>query len=116
MGNFRKVQWDYVVCDEGHKLKNANKLGQPVTVWRYAHYDSYSSTIEKQRVLWATLQKVEKMCNDSYELYYSGLQKLNEFINLHYPLPLLRRVCSKMAVHTRNATWVKVRESLKKTL
>ena len=95
-----------------HSMKNNNKRDQEYKVWRYAHYCSATSYQYKKQLVKATLTKLHKLCNDDYLLYHSALDKIQEFILLQYPIPLISTLCSLMAVRTRNVTWFKIRETV----
>ena len=84
-------------------LKNEN-MNEIQKVWRYAHFNSYSDFSLKQRVLKATLQKVDGMASDKYALHGSAVDKLLEFKSLNYPPGMIARVCNYMAATSRNPT------------
>ena len=77
-----------------HSMKNNNKRDQEYKVWRYAHYYSATSYKYKRQLVKATLTKLHKLCNDDYLLYHSALDKIQEFILLQYPIPLISTLCS----------------------
>ena len=69
-----------------HWLKNVNDPNKETTVWRYAHYHSYTPWAVKRSVLTTTLKKVDKMASDGESLLKSALWKLVEFAKLKYPV------------------------------
>ena len=95
-------------------LKNENMNGIQ-KVWRYAHFNSYSDFSLKQRVLKATLQKVDGMASDKYALHGSAVDKLLEFKSLNYPPGMIARVCNYMAATSRNPTWFQIKHTLVST-
>ena len=95
-----------------HCIKNENKRDGAYKIWRYTHFHSPIDYKQKKQLVQATLTKLHKLCNDDYLLYQSGMDKLQEFIALHYPPTMLANLCSLLAVRTRNVTWFKVRQSM----
>ena len=95
-------------------LKNDNSNGEH-KVWRYAHYNSYMDTSLKERVLKATLQKLDSMASDDYVRFDSAMNKLYEFKALNYPPGMIAKVCNKIAVTTRNPTWFKIKNAMVST-
>ena len=69
----------------------------------------------KQRVLKATLQKVDGMASDKYALHGSAVDKLLEFKSLNYPPGMIARVCNYMAATSRNPTWFQIKHTLVST-
>jgi hypothetical protein len=68
-------------------LRNNNKINQPQTIWRYAHFHSYMPFDMKKSIMMACLKKTDKMASDSKILYQSGFQKICEYLNLLLGLP-----------------------------
>ena len=66
----------------------------------------------KKGMLSAVMKKIHKMASDDRALYHSALQKIHEFLNLHYPKKMIWTTCTTMGVITRNATWFDVRDAL----
>ena len=93
-------------------LKNDNIPLQPPKIWRYAHFRSHMSFQMKKGMLSAVMKKIHKMASDDRALYHSALQKIHEFLNLHYPKKMIWTTCTTMGVITRNATWFDVRDAL----
>ena len=52
------------------------------------------------------------MASDDDVLTTSGIQKLQEFIQLKYPLKVIWDTCNYMAATTRNTSWFRVRSVL----
>ena len=92
------------------RLKNENE--HSFKVWRYHHYYSGLPYISKRAMVMSTLRKVDSMASDNASLYDSALSKLNEFVNLRYPLGILRYFCAILARDTSNLTWRRVRATL----
>ena len=95
-----------------HWIKNVNKVREPPTVWRYAHFQSYGTHTKKIGILKATCRKLHNMASDDDVLTISGIQKLQEFIKLQYPLRVIWDTCNYMAATTRNTSWFRVRSAL----
>ena len=96
-------------------LKNINLPGQEPRTWRYAHFSCYSSYAQKCTTLKACLNKVQRAASDRDALIKSGKQKVIEFLRLYYPRKLMWRMCTTMAVNTRDTAWFRVRDILDTT-
>ena len=93
-------------------LKNDNECGKPKKIWRYAHFHSYATLMQKNKVLRATLRKVHNMSSNDDVLVSSAIQKLHEFMDLLYPAKYIASACNFMATTTRNPAWFKIRSSV----
>lgn len=93
-----------------HRLKNANETESKV--WRYHHYNSRLDYTTKRAILFSTLRKVHKMASNSKQLHISAIAKCKEYIKLHYPVGILKYMCSIMARETANHIWLQVRREL----
>ena len=71
-------------------------------MWRYQPIDSYVPTEQKERVMMATLRKVEAMASDQRRLVRSALAKLKEFAGLGYPPGMRAAVCYRVAAAEPN--------------
>ena len=69
-----------------HWLKNKADLASN---WRYSHFDSHASLIQKRSTIVATLRKVHQMASGKRKLIISAEKKLQEFLNLKYPIGML---------------------------
>ena len=93
-----------------HRLKNANETESKI--WRYHHYNSRLDYTTKRAILFSTLRKVHKMASNSKQLHISATAKCKEYIKLHYPVGILKYMCSIMARETANHIWLQVRREL----
>jgi len=57
----------------------------------------------------ACMKKVHAMASDESVLHVSALQKLEEFRRLHYPMTVMRGVCTYMSSCTGVYEWIKIR-------
>ena len=92
-----------------HRLKNVNEEKGAPKVWRYQHYDSYGSYVQKKGVLLGCLRKVDKMASDRKQLLISGRRKMAEFERLGYPAAVRRYACSVVARDSGNGGWIVIR-------
>ena len=93
-----------------YRLKNANETESKI--WRYHHYNSRLDYTTKRAILFSTLRKVHKMASNSKQLHISAIAKCKEYIKLHYPVGILKYMCSIMARETANHIWLQVRREL----
>ena len=91
-------------------LKNDN--AKELKIWRYQHYRSHAPFAQKKALVIACLRKVHKMASDREQLFDSAIDKLREFVNLSYPLNLLRSACNLLAYTSGVRTWLAVRNSI----
>ena len=63
-------------------------------------------------VAMSSLKKVDFYATNSLLLRFSAKQKLVEFTSLGYPVELLKKLCVKMALFTKNRVWFDVRDDL----
>ena len=77
------------------RLKNVNE--EEPKVWRYHHYLSALDYATKRGVLASTLLKVEKMASDPQQLRISALAKCTEFLQLGYPMGIIKYLCGNRA-------------------
>jgi len=75
------------------KLKNDNETHID-TVWRYQHWESNSTFLQKRATLTACLRKVQSMASDPVCLGDSALAKIAEFRRLRYPLSVCQKACN----------------------
>ena len=90
-------------------LKNKS---DPEMQWRYAHFYSHSSLTQKRSTLIATLRKVHMMASDKSKLFNSAKRKLEEFLNLEYPIGMLWKACSRIAREECEGTWISIRKEI----
>ena len=93
-----------------HWLKNDND--KETKIWRYDHFHSHGTFVQKRAILTACLRKVQKMASNRELLISSGRTKLLEFQNLAYPNPILKGVCTFLAATTGNDAWIAVRNTI----
>ena len=91
-------------------LKNDN--AKDLKIWRYQHYRSHAPFAQKKALVIACLRKVHKMASGREQIFDSAIDKLREFVNLSYPLNLLRSACSLLAYTSGVRTWLAVRNSI----
>ena len=65
----------------------------------------------KRATLMATLRKVHLMASDSEQLMVSAVAKLQEFLDLKYPVGILRFMCAIMARDYSDITWRRIRNT-----
>ena len=63
----------------------------------------------KRATLLATLRKVHLMASDPEQLMASAIAKLQEFLDLRYPIGILRFMCAIMARDYSDITWRRIR-------
>ena len=90
-----------------HWLKNANAKGGN-KVWRYHHINSYIPFSQKRATLISTLKKVDGMASDDAICFTSANDKLQEFMTLHYPNPMLKYACLRVGRETGRKIWFAV--------
>ena len=97
-----------------HRLKNDNEGGGANSnVWRYQHFYSNSSFLQKRATLTACLKKVQRMASDRASLHASALDKIAEFRGLCYPYSVLHKACTYLAASSGEGTWISVRDALR---
>ena len=94
-----------------HWLKNDNE--KETKVWRYSHFHSHGSVIQKRATLTACLRKVENMASTKELMVQSARTKLQEFKNLAYPNSILKGACTFLAATTGNDAWIRVRNTIR---
>ena len=93
-----------------HWLKNQNATSQKV--WRYQHFNSYSPMGQKKALVKACLRKVHNMASNDQVRTMSAIHKLQEFIDLEYPKPILKQMCNHVATTTGNGIWLDIRNTI----
>ena len=88
-----------------HWLRNKADLASN---WRYSHFDSHASLTQKRSTIVATLRKVHQMASDKRKLITSAEKKLQEFLNLKYPVGMLWKACSRIAREECEGTWIAI--------
>ena len=109
-GTFLETRFQITESGIDHWLKNENENG--INIWRYNHFHSHGSYIQKRATLTACLRKVQFMASNRQALIQSAKNKINEFKNLGYPASTLKGVCTFLAATTGNDAWVTVRNLL----
>ena len=94
-----------------HWLKNDNE--NETKIWRYNHFHSHGTFIQKRAILTACLRKVQKMASTRELLIHSGTSKIREFQKLAYPNSILKGVCTFLAATTGNDAWIAVRSTIR---
>ena len=92
-----------------HRLKNVNEEGEAPRVWRYQHYDSYGSYVQKKGNLLGCLRKVNSMASDAEQLLLSGRKKLAEFKLIGFPSGVRKFACSVIGRDSGNGAWITLR-------
>ena len=95
-----------------HRLKNDNEGGGK-KVWRYQHWYSNSSFLQKRATLTACLRKVHQMASGPEQVFRGALEKIAEFRRLHYPLSVLQKACNYLGATSGEGTWITVRNALR---
>ena len=102
---------------DGHEYEGAWYQGVMhgfgTKVWRYNHFHSHGSVIQKRATLTACLRKVENMASTKDLMVQSARTKLQEFKNLAYPNSILKGVCTFLAATTGNDAWIAVRSTIR---
>ena len=94
-----------------HWFKNDND-GE-TKIWRYNHFHSHGTFVQKRAILTACLRKVQKMASNRELLIKSGMTKIREFQKLAYPNSILKGVCTFLAATTGNDAWIAVRNTIR---
>ena len=113
-GTFLETSFEITNGRFRYWLKNDNEQGVPPTVWRYQHWSSNTSYLQKRALITSCLKKVHKMASDPQTLYKSGIQKLAEFHHLRYPTWLLKAACNYIGASTGEGTWIGIRNTIAK--
>ena len=108
-GTFLETSFEYTNGRFEFQLKNDNKPGMEPAVWRYQHFHSHGSFMQKRALLTSCMKKVHKMASSRDTLRESALQKLAEFKRLKYPQSMLQGVCTFMGATTGEGAWIGVR-------
>ena len=108
-GTFLETRFRTLPNGITYRLKNDNETRK--TVWRYHHYYSGLPYRMKRATLMATLRKVHLMASDSEQLMVSAVAKLQEFLDLKYPVGILRFMCAIMARDYSDITWRRIRNT-----
>ena len=95
-----------------HKLKNDNEGGKS-NVWRYQHWYSNTSFMQKRATLTSCLRKVQLMASDPQRVREGALEKIAEFRRLRYPLSVLQKACNYLGATSGEGMWITVRGALR---
>ena len=109
-GTFLETRFEIENNKIKYWLKNENE--QETKVWRYNHFHSHGSFVQKRATLTACMKKVQMMASDTQKFTWSALNKLNEFKKLAYPMSTLKGVCTFLAATTGKDAWITVRNLL----
>ena len=110
-GTFLETCFDIKNNDVKYWLKNENE--EEMKIWRYKHFHSHGSYVQKRAIVSACLRKTEKMASDTHMHINSALIKINEFIRLHYPITTLKGVCTFLAATSGNGAWITIRNLIR---
>ena len=88
-------------------LKNDNEVERKI--WRYNHFHSHCSFIQKRATLTACLKKTQKMASNKHVFISSACNKISEFQQLGYPKSILSGACTFLAATTGNGAWMSVK-------
>ena len=80
--------------------------------WNYNHFLSHASLIQKKSVLTAALRKVNNYASDKGTLTFSANKKIRQFLNIGYPIGMIKKVCNKIAATEGNGTWISIRNNI----
>ena len=94
-----------------YKLKNDNEDGKYNT-WRYQHWHSNTTLLQKVTTLNACLRKAEQASHPQL-MFESARAKVEEFRRLRYPRQVLQKACSRLGAITGNGMWITVRDLLR---
>ena len=92
-------------------LKNENEI--ETKIWRYSHFHSHGSFVQKRATLTACLKKTEAMASNKYVFFNSAVNKIREFQNLAYPNTILKGACTFLAATTGNGAWMDVKRHIR---
>ena len=92
-------------------LKNENEKENKI--WRYNHFHSNGSFVQKRATLTACLKKTEAMASNKYVFLDSAVNKIREFQNLAYPNTILKGACTFLAATTGNGAWMDVKRHIR---
>ena len=93
-----------------YRLKNVN--AKAPKVWRYHAYSSGLDYATKRATLLSTLKKVDRMASDATERIPSALDKCREFLQLGYPVGILKYMCGLITSETGHMEWLHVKRLL----
>ena len=82
-------------------------------MWRYNHYKSCIPYGVKRQILLATLKKIERSASDKEMLLESARAGIKEFVELGYPVGIIRFMCAIVARDSANPVWLDIRDSLR---
>ena len=97
--------------DISYRLKNDNEGGNEPQIWRYHHFHSYGSYVQKRATLLAALWKVHHMASNTEQLLFGGVEKLKEFARLEYPKNIRKFMCGFLARETGNFMWYTIMQA-----
>ena len=86
-----------------------NEKEKETKIWRYGHFHSHGSFVQKRATLTACLKKTEAMASNKYVFFESAVNKIREFQNLAYPNTVLKGACTFLAATTGNGAWMDVK-------
>ena len=92
-------------------LKNDNE--EETKIWRYNHFHSHTSFVQKRATLTACLKKTENMASNKEVFKLSALNKIREFQRLRYPNSILKGACTFLAATTGNGAWMDVKRHIR---
>ena len=110
-GTFLETSFRITNNTTEHWLKNDNT--KETKIWRYNHFHSHGTFVQKRAVLTACLRKVQKMASSRELLISSARTKIREFHDLAYPNTILKGVCTFLAATTGNDAWIAVRNTIR---
>ena len=91
-------------------LKNDNE--EETKIWRYKHFHSHGSFVQKRATITACMRKVENMASNRHVFINSAVNKIAEFQKLAYPNSILKGVCTFLAATTGNGAWIGVKRHI----
>ena len=91
--------------------KNDNE--EETKIWRYNHFPSHTSFVQKRATLTACLKKTENMASTMEMFKLSALNKIREFQRLRYPNSILKGACTFLAATTGSGAWMDVKRHIR---
>ncbi|KAF8650376.1 hypothetical protein HU200_063962 [Digitaria exilis] len=94
-----KIQWHYIIIDEGHRIKNAScKLNADLKLYRSSHRLLLTGTPLQVRSVHNSVMELRNICNHPY-LSQLHVEEIEGYLPKHF-LPSIVRLCGKLRCWT----------------